>query len=247
MKKAVFLFDKTGIMAKPWADAGYLCYCFDGQHEAGVSKSEHENTLNVGMWFNHDSIYKHVEDIKMIVGDGVELVFGFPECTDLTVAGARHFKAKAEKNPNFQKQAIELCDLVRCVGEKFNCKWGFENPKWNVLQTQYRKADFDFNPCDYGGYLPDDDKHPLYSGIYPPRDAYNKGTSIWCGNGFIEPIKKPVEPASKDNPGWLKLGGKSLKTKNIRSATLEGLLLQFIRQTNDTTKTGKNKKQSRTK
>ena len=30
-KKAVFLFDYTGIMAKPWADAGYLCYCFDGQ------------------------------------------------------------------------------------------------------------------------------------------------------------------------------------------------------------------------
>ena len=51
MEKAVFLFDLTGIMAKPWADAGYLCYCFDGQHPPGVTKSDHENILNVGMWF----------------------------------------------------------------------------------------------------------------------------------------------------------------------------------------------------
>jgi len=54
MKKAVFLFDYTGIMAKPWADAGYLCYCFDGQHPLGVSKSDHPNILNVGMWFSNN-------------------------------------------------------------------------------------------------------------------------------------------------------------------------------------------------
>ena len=34
---AIFLFDKTGNMAKPWADAGNLCYCVDIQHPKGES------------------------------------------------------------------------------------------------------------------------------------------------------------------------------------------------------------------
>ncbi|QMV32327.1 hypothetical protein T2_00010 [Ralstonia phage Elie] len=28
-------FDKTGNMVKPWAEAGYLCYCVDLQHAPG--------------------------------------------------------------------------------------------------------------------------------------------------------------------------------------------------------------------
>lgn len=45
MKKAIFLFDYTGIMARPWADAGYLCYCFDGQHPEGVTLSDQHKKL----------------------------------------------------------------------------------------------------------------------------------------------------------------------------------------------------------
>lgn len=29
---AIFLFDVTGIMARPWLDAGYECYIVDIQH-----------------------------------------------------------------------------------------------------------------------------------------------------------------------------------------------------------------------
>ena len=75
---------------------------------------------------------------------------------------------------------------------------------------------------DYAGYLPDDDAHPIYPDVYPGRDRYNKNTCIWCGGGFIEPERRRIEPEHKDNPGWKKCGGKSLKTKNIRSATPRG-------------------------
>ena len=91
MKKAVFLFDYTGIMAQPWADAGYLCYCFDGQHPLGTSKSSHENIINVGMWFSNeltgDISGLDVDKIKDITGDNVDFLFGFPECTHLAVSG----------------------------------------------------------------------------------------------------------------------------------------------------------------
>ena len=221
-KKAIFLYDYTGIMAKPWLAGDFECWIFDGQHATGITREG--NLVKVGMWFYPKRLEYQVATIKELVGDGVEMVFGFPECTDLTVAGAKHWAKKREANPKFQHEAMALCDLVRMVGEAFGCAWGFENPV-GALSTMYRKPDFSFHPCDYAGYLPDSDEHPIYPDIYPPRDAYNKNTCIWCGNGFVEPERKRIEPASKDNPGWKKCGGKSTRTKNIRSATPRGFAL----------------------
>lgn len=215
MKKAVFLYDFTGLMAEPWLADNFECWCFDGQHPRGVTRDG--NHVKVGMWLHPTS----AEAIKLIVGDGVSFVFGFPECTDLTVAGAKHWKQKSMGNPRFQIEAMELADLVRQVGELCSAPWAFENPV-GALSTIYRKPDFSFHPCDYAGYLPDDDAHPIYPDVYPGRDRYNKNTCIWCGGGFIEPERRRIEPEHKDNPGWKKCGGKSTRTKNIRSATPRG-------------------------
>ena len=218
MKKAIFLYDFTGIMSQPWLDAGYECWCFDGQHPGGITRDG--NHVKVGMWFdaynNDDTVSKIIE----MVG-GACFVFGFPECTDLTVAGARHFKFKEIVNPAFQAEAVELARLVMYIGNAFNCPYGLENPV-GVMSSIWRKPDFSFNPCDYAGYLEAYDEHPVYPEVYPPQDRYNKNTCIWSGNGFKEPEKKRIEPLYKDNPGWKKCGGKSLKTKNIRSATPRG-------------------------
>lgn len=225
MEKAIFLFDYTGIMAMPWADAGYLCYCFDGQHKPGVNKSSHENILNVGMWFSNDITgdisCEDVDKIKLIVGEKCEFVFGFPECTDLAVSGAAHFQTKRDINPAFQDEAMVLVRLVEIIGQEYGCPWALENPV-SVISTMWRKPDYSFNPYEYGGYLPEDDAHPTYPGYIKPRDAYPKKTCIWAGGGFVMPDKRPVhvEPGYSDQ--HKKLGGKSLKTKNIRSATPRG-------------------------
>lgn len=191
-KKSIFLFDYTGVMAEPWADAGYLCYCFDGQHEPGVSTTSHKNILNVGMWFckNYAASLgfckypsrSDIDKIKVIVGDNVKFVFGFPECTDLTNAGAKHFKKKRIANPSFQLDAMSLVYLVKLVGDEFKCHYGFENPIGAITKL-WRKWDFRFNPCDYSGYLSQDEEHPLYPNIYPVQDRYNKNTCIWHGGG----------------------------------------------------------------
>ncbi len=225
MKKAIFLFDYTGIMAKPWADAGYLCYCFDGQHEHGVSKSKHENILNVGMWFSNDVFgdisRDDVNRIIAITGSDIEIVFGFPECTQLAVSGAAHFSAKREENPFFQDEAMALVYLTRNLGQEIDCKWALENPV-SVISTKWRKPNYKFDPFEYGGYLPFNDTHPLYPDYIKPRDAYPKKTCIWSGNGFVMPKKMPVEVKPGYSDQHKKLGGKSLKTKNIRSATPRG-------------------------
>lgn len=219
MKKAIFLYDKTGYMAKPWLDAGYECWLFDGQHEEGINKDG--NLVKVGMWFDAYNTRKQATQIVELVGEGVEFLFGFPECTDLAVSGSRHFKSKGNENKAFQAEAVELARLVMYVGELIGCKWALENPV-SVMSSIWRKPDFSFNPYEYGGYLPDDDIHPDYPDYIKPRDAYPKKTCIWSGNGFFEPVKKSVYCEPGYSSQHSKLGGKSLKTKNIRSATPRG-------------------------
>lgn len=217
-KKAIFLYDLTGIMAKPWIDAGYECWCFDGQHKRGITKDGLH--VKVGMWIYTTSAHA----ISMIVGDGVKFVFGFPECTDLAVSGSRHFAKKLEHDPQCQERAAGLAMLVEDVAKEYGCPWGAENPV-SVLSTLWRKPNFSFHPWEFGGYLPENDEHPQYPEYIKPRDAYPKKTCIWCGDGFIEPIRKPVPCESGYSDQHKKLGGKSLKTKNIRSATPRGFAM----------------------
>jgi len=232
MRKAAFLFDYTGIMAKPWADAGYLCYCFDGQHEPGVNKSSHENILNVGMWFNNeitgDYSCDDIDKIKQITGGDVSFVFGFPECTDLAVSGAAHFESKRDNNPFFQEEAMTLVYLTKLLGEAYNCAWALENPI-SVISSMWRKPDYIFNPYEFGGYLPENDVHPIYPEYIKPRDAYPKKTCIWSGGGFVMPQQNPVSVDPGYSDQHKKLGGKSLKTKNIRSATPRGFSIAVFK------------------
>ena len=221
---ALFLFDRSGIMAQPWLDAGYECWLIDGQHEMGVHVDS-DNPLKVrfGVWID-DRANKGEFLWKMstyMEGRDVQFVFGFPECTDLAVSGARHFTKKAEANPDYRNVAMANVLLVRDLGEHFNAPYGIENPV-SVISTEWRKPNFTFNPYDFGGYLPEDDVHPEFPDYIQPRDAYPKKTCIWSGQGFIEPVHSPVHVESGYSTQHKKLGGKSLKTKNIRSATPRG-------------------------
>lgn len=209
-------------MAQPWLDAGYEVWSFDGQHPDGITRDG--NHVKCGMWFDAFNIFNHCDHIAKIVGPGVEMVFGFPECTDIAVSGAAHFEKKLQADPLCQWKAVQLAHLTRLVGDKYKCKWAFENPV-SVLSTQWRKPDFRFDPFEYGGYLPEDDSHPIYPEYIKSRDAYPKKTCIWCGNGFVKPKKRPVEVEQGYSDQHKKLGGKSLKTKNIRSATPRGFAI----------------------
>ena len=56
------------------------------------------------------------------------------------------------------------------------------------MSTHWRKPDYYFNPCDYGGYIRGN------TGIRGTKDAYTKRTCLWAGGDFVMPPKKQVEP-----------------------------------------------------
>ncbi len=55
-----------------------------------------------------------------------------------------------------------------------------------------------------------------------PRMPTLKKTCLWTGNGFTMPWKDPVQPEEGHSRQHKKLGGKSQRTKDIRSATPRG-------------------------
>ena len=217
------LFDYTGTSGQPWADAGYTVLNCDIQHQP---ERVDGNMRFVG-WDATDKGDRAWA--KTVRADFVSM---FPPCTDLASSGARHWHAKAARDPDFQKKAMDLVLWGVEIAETIGCPWYLENPRGRV-STLWRKPDFTFDPCDYGKYLEPDEPHPLWPDYIPAQDAYTKLTCIWHGGGFVVPPKRPVDPIceqsvrkdgriTKSNTAWKKLGGKSLKTKNIRSATPRG-------------------------
>jgi hypothetical protein len=114
-----------------------------------------------------------------------------------------------------------LCGVVTSLMH-LKVPYFIENPV-SVLATKWRKPNYTFHPYLYGGYIPQEEsEHPEWPQYIAPRDAYPKKTCLWTGNSFVMPDFKPVTVEDGYARQHLKLGGKSMKTKNIRSATPRG-------------------------
>jgi len=124
-------------------------------------------------------------------------VLASPPCTHLAGSGAKYWEQKGDKPLLEALSIVDAClRIVMVTKPDF---WALENPVGR-LYRYLGKPKFIFNPCDYG-------------------DAYTKRTCLW-GN-FNIPKKNPVEPVKVCSQGsWIqKLGGKSEKTKMLRSRT----------------------------
>lgn len=216
VRPIVSLFDMTGNMVRPLAEYGYTTYCFDIQ-----------NTDSVEYYDNGGSITFLCADLldldwhNVIIELNPYIIFSFPPCTDLAVSGAAHFNKKLAYNPKYREEAMNLVYVAKDLGETIGCAYMIENPV-SVIASEWRKPDYYFHPYEYGGYLPIDDIHPVYPQYIAPRDAYTKKTCLWTDKSFVMPSKIPIEPINRLSNTHTKLGGKSERTKNIRSMTPRG-------------------------
>lgn len=230
MSKVVWsLFDGSGYMGHEYAKNGWKVYCFNSsQADHGLYDAvrvKHPNIEYVDAWID-ENFNPSAEGWVDKSGGKIpapNIIFAFPPCTDMAVSGAAWFKKKAAKDPLFQIKAIKTAKIAAWLGDfVFGCPYMIENPV-SVLSSKWRKPDHTFNPYEYGGYLPLDDSHPFFPEYINPRDSYPKKTCLWTGNGFIMPAKNPVFVAKGYSAQHSKLGGKSAKTKLIRSLTPRGL------------------------
>lgn len=207
-------------MLRPWAEYGYTCWALDldnkgkppEQHKSGGIIHFIEADLLQDRWISW------CEQKRSLI------LFGFPPCTDMAVSGAGHFLNKAIQNINFDEEAAHLARTVEFIGNVCGCPWFAENPV-STLATLWRKPDVIWEPYEYGGYLPYPDVHPRWPEYIPPYDNYPKKTCLWTGNGYVLPPKIPMPVVEGYSTQHTKLGGKSKKTKQIRSETPRGFAL----------------------
>ena len=149
--------------------------------------------------------YKEIKNVKGIL-------IAQP-CTDYALSGAKHFKKKDFDGTTKRSQL--LVAKTKEIIEYFNPEfWALENPMTRIhkLNPWIGKLQYKFNPCDFAG-----------NGF--ENERYNKQT--WLFGNFNNPVKNRLEPFQKDYPGFKKLGGKSEKTKELRSITPLGFSYAF--------------------
>lgn len=140
----------------------------------------------------------------------VDIVLAAPDCTHLAGSGAQYGKKKDADGRT--EQALELVyQVLRTVDACRPQIWALENPVGRLPQLvpQLGKPWY-FQPWWYG-------------------DPYTKKTGLW-GNFNNHLPKNEVKPIRACSEGsWLmKLGGKSEKTKELRSATPVGFAKAFF-------------------
>ncbi len=199
---AVFLFDVSGIMAKPWLDAGYECYCVDLQHPPAYATGgvTTEGRLHKTHWDLTKPWLCPVDRAR------IAFVAAFPPCDHLAVSGARWFAGKG-----LRRLAVSV-EMFATAAEF--CEWAgapylIENPVSNIA-SHWRKADHTFSPHYFTGYNLDDN--------------YTKKTCLWTGGGFVMPTEsraeglgEPDDRIHKCQPGP--------ERHNIRSATPLGFAM----------------------
>ncbi len=154
-------------------------------------------------------------DYKQIPKEAVKVILAAIPCTDYALSGAVWFEFKdmmgitAHSN-RIVKKTLEIINY-------FNPEVvAIENPASRIhkLNPELGEPKLKFNPYDYAGYDP-----------IPENSQYPKRTWLW--GKFNIPEKKQLADLIGYNPGWKHLGGKSEKTKELRSITPLGFAYAF--------------------
>jgi len=221
--KVISLYDFTGEAVRPWANAGAICFCFDIQHPFSQFGADVEKVGKGEIHYLRADLHdtRELDSIYEQCG-AVDFLMAFPVCTDLAICGNSSKKLKLALNKNVEIEAAKYATMCAELADRFGCPYMIENPI-SRLATLWRKPDHYFHPFEFGGYLSNDEAvHPTWPDYIAPKDAYSKKTCLWT-KGFVMPQKKPVDCESFGaSTQYRKLGGKSMKTKNIRSATPRG-------------------------
>lgn len=140
-------------------------------------------------------------------------ILAAPPCTDFASSGAQYWGRKdqdgtTEKSMDLVSKVLELVDHYKPQW------WALENPVGRLSKLFPELGNpWYFNPWEFAQLAPN-----------PESERYTKKTGLW---GVFEiPNKYPLTPTMGNSP-IMKLGGRSEKTKELRSMTPLGFSKAF--------------------
>lgn len=140
-------------------------------------------------------------------------ILAAPPCTDFSGSGAQYWPAKDASGETVTSLAL-VDAALRAVAIYRPLWWALENPVGR-LNRWLGKPRMYFQPWEFG-------------------DAYTKKTALW-GEFNTALVRRPVEPVMYETStgkrgSWFfaKLGGKSERTKELRSITPAGFARAFF-------------------
>lgn len=207
MPTLLSLFDYTGNWALPYAEHGWNVILWDIKHQADYC--ELFSDINDA---SADYFYEYIFDNFGTV-DGI---IAAPPCTDFAASGAQWWPEKDKAGQTaisieYVRQTLRIVNLCR------PWFWAMENPVGRINK-----------------FFPMLGK-PWYFQPYWFGDAYTKKTGLWgrfvkpTPSNIVEPIMFTTKDGKRGSYQWAKLGGKSEKTKTLRSATPEGFAQAFYK------------------
>jgi len=191
----VSLFDTTGMALEPWLKKGYTCI---GYQHSDKPRDHKTRTYNGGTVTVCD--LTKLDTLTSICSkhlNTVAFACALPPSKDLSVAGARHWKRKRDKDPHFQDYAVRLVSWINVCFEQWDCPFYISNPATSQLGKMWRPPNHRYQPFEFGGYLSASESHPLYPEYIPKQDAYTQHQGLWTGGPFRMPRPKAVEPTWK--------------------------------------------------
>lgn len=238
MNLCISLCDYSGNWAKPWSDNNYTTVLVDTKHPPGLT-AEHGSTSRLLYGgtvrdFAASAILMH---LLADVQDAV--ILAAPPCTDFSVSGAHTWAAKDEDGRTEASVAI-VRDCLRVVALVKPRVWALENPigRTQRLVPELGDAICTIQPFqfadreDKSAYSMDTEIGKFLRGMWSAEpkywEAYTKKTKLW--GSFTTPvINHDIEPIRYCHQGsWLQLlGGKSERTKTLRSMTPTGFARAF--------------------
>jgi len=222
--KVLSLCDYSGTWAKPYADAGHTVFLVDPKHRP--SDGEDVWTFEDGMMRCCDTARGFLHMLRQgWVKPDFDVILAAPPCTDFASSGARWWSDKdndgrTDASVQIVHDILDIIDLVEPT------VWALENPVGRIasLVPALDRWKLIFNPCDYAGFADD-----------PDSEAYTKKTCIWGKFNADLPTdpRTPVYVTASNGdryaPIMMATGGKSARTKELRSNTPTGFSRAFFR------------------
>lgn len=231
------LCDHSGSWSAPFLAAGYKVVRIDPKH--GVVNYEQRGLTasaeGTGTWtkmpdggwgvaLSTAALLVMLQKNPHYFKEEVEGILMAPPCTDFAGSGARHWAAKDADGRT--SQSIQIVRQCLAIKDILKPKWWvLENPVGRVarLVPEVGPRRMTFHPHEFAGLAPE-----------PEKDQYTKRTCLY-GEFNTNLPKAPLPPiivtskSGKVKGSWMfvMLGGKSEKTKELRSVTPKGFAKAF--------------------